>query len=107
VKPFLAILAVALVLPASALARPVDPRPHPPVTGDSLGIALVHARGTDVAAPDQQAPIPPPSVRVAAPRGDGFDWASASIGAAVGIALLTVMLGTTALLRRRRHVAAF
>jgi hypothetical protein len=74
VKPFLVILVVALALPASALARPADPRPHPPITGDSLGIALIHARGTDVAAPDQQAPRtvirPHPSSLAASARVD-------------------------------------
>jgi hypothetical protein len=106
VKPFLAILALTLALPVSAFARPADVRHVPQVTSGSLHVTV---SGTDVAAPDQQSPIPPASVRVTAPRGDGFDWASASIGAAVAIVLLAVMLGMTAVLRRRRHpsVAAF
>jgi hypothetical protein len=128
VKPLLVILAVALALPVSAFARPADMRNDPQVTSGSPGATVqrqdlrnsdrqglgvrqapVQARGTDVAAPDQQSPIPPASVRVTAPRGDGFDWASASIGAAVAIVLLAAMLGMTAVLRRRRHtsVAAF
>jgi hypothetical protein len=106
VKPFLAILALALALPVSAFARPADVRNDPQVTSGSLHVTV---RGTDVSAPDQQSPIPPASVHVTAPRGDGFDWASATIGAAVAIVLLAAMLGMTAMLRRRRHpsVAAF
>jgi hypothetical protein len=128
-KPFLAILAVALALPMSAFAAPADLRQAPGVTSGSLGVTnpqqdlrnpdqrvpvvhsapAVHALGTDVAARDQQASEPPTGVRISVPRDDGFDWAAASIGAAGGIALLVAMLGTTVALRRRRRpsVAAF
>jgi hypothetical protein len=110
-KPFLAVLAVTLALPAGALARPAqDPqtvRQSPQVTRN-ISIPS-HPLGTDVAAPDQQASRLPASVPVPPSAGHGFDWGSAGIGAASGISLLVAMLGTTVLVRRRRHpsVAAF
>lgn len=65
---------------------------------DAARVALVRARGTDVAAPDQQAP---PTVPVAPSTTAGFDWGAAGIGAAAGIALLIAMLAAVGL--RRRH----
>ncbi len=112
-KPFLAVLAVILALPMSAFARTDGPRQDPRITSGSPDVVhsapAVHALGTDVAAPDQQASKLPTNVPVAVPRDDGFDWAAASIGAAGAIGLLVAMLGATAVLRRRRHpsVAAF
>ena len=121
-KPLFAILAVVLAMPASALARPVDPSQ---VRGGSLAasttltapkpdlrapdqqsprvhVAAVQARGTDVAAPDQQSGQTPVTVPVAVPHADGFDWSAAGIGAATGIALLIVLLGTGFSLRQRQ-----
>jgi hypothetical protein len=68
---------------------------------DAARVALVRARGTDVAAPDQQAPPTPSTVPVAASTTAGFDWGAAGIGAAAGIALLIAMLAAVGL--RRRH----
>jgi hypothetical protein len=64
---------------------------------DAARVALVRARGTDVAAPDQQAPPTPPTASTTA----GFDWGAAGIGAIAGIALLIAMLAAVGL--RRRH----
>jgi hypothetical protein len=102
-KPFLAVLAVTLALPASALARPAQDQPT--VLRQA---AAVHALGTDVAAPDQQASKLPASGPVVV-SSDGFDWSAAGIGAASAIVLLLAMLGTGSVVRRRRHpsVVAF
>ena len=124
-KPLFAVLAVMLAFPASALAEPADLRSSQQVRSGSLAaspalaspkqdlrapdqqdprvhVAPVQARGTDVAAPDQQSPPPPVSVPVAVRHADGFDWNAAGIGAAAGIALLTGLLGA-AFTRRRRQ----
>ena len=114
-------LAIALVLPASALAvTPNDEirarAPHsslavqPPASDQDLrspdqqtppgqrpvtALSRLFTRGTDVAAPDQQTPIAAVVTRPA-PRpvaGDGFDWGDAAIGAAGGLALLTIVAG--------------
>ena len=123
-KPLFAILAVVLAMPASALAKPVDPSqvrggslaaspaltsPKPDLRApDQVTPAPVQARGTDVAAPDQQSGPTPVTVPAAAPHADGFDWSAAGIGAAAGIVLLAGVLGTGFSLRRRqaRHPTA-
>lgn len=124
-KPLFAVLAVVLAVPASALAKPADPRDSSQVRGGSLAaspelaspkqdlrtpdqqgprvhVAPVQARGTDVAAPDQQSGPTPVTVPVAAPHADGFDWSAAGIGAAAGIVLLAGVLGTGFTRRRRQ-----
>jgi hypothetical protein len=120
-KPFLAALAVLLVLPASALAMlPGTRGANPQVHSTSLAVAPTDplrvsvpshlpARGTDVAAIDQQSPKPrATTVYVSAPAAPSsqFDWGSAAIGAATGIAALALMLGATLALRRKRHPVA-
>lgn len=130
-KPLFAVLALVLALPASALAKPADLRENPQVRGSSLAassvvaapkqdlrapdqngpqvrVAAVQARGTDVAAADQQVQRTPVTVPVAVPHADGFDWSAAGIGAAAGIVLLAGLLGTGFSLRRRqtRHPSA-
>ena len=114
-------LAIALVLPAGALAVTTNDAiraraPHsslavqPPAPGGDLRapdqqapagkptaavLPRLFTRGTDVAAPDQQAPIaavaPRPAPRPVA--GDGFHWGDAALGAAGGLALLTLVAG--------------
>ena len=124
-KPLFAVLALLLAMPASALAKPEDLRNSQPVRSGSLAaspalaspkqdlrapdqqaprvqVAPVQARGTDVAAPDQQSGPTPVTVPVAAPHADGFDWSAAGIGAAAGIVLLAGVLGTGFSLRRRQ-----
>jgi hypothetical protein len=91
--------------PGSSLSHPGA---HSYTPGGSLGdaphvarVEPVQARGTDVAAPDQQAPPASSTIPVAVSNAAGFDWGAAGIGAAAGIAFLTAMLGTVVL--RRRH----
>jgi hypothetical protein len=112
VKAVIAVIAVVLAIPASALA---DPNPAPP-----------SARGTDVAAPDQQSPITlPPNVPaagtdVAAPdqqapaaaaapapapvvhAESGFDWSDAGVGALTGVLIASAGLGAAVFVRRRQ-----
>jgi hypothetical protein len=118
-------MAVALTLPASALAAPAT-EPGPQAPGRQVPSQIptrLFAPGTDVAAPDQQAPRPTrlfaPGTDVAAPdqqaaipastprrvtpvAGDGFDWGDAAIGAG-GLVLITAVggLGVASVHRRR------
>jgi hypothetical protein len=85
-----------------------DPGTHSYTPGSSLSdapdlarVTPVRARGTDVAAHDQQAPPTPSTVPVAASNAASFDWGAAGIGAAAGIVLLIAMLGAVGLRRRR------
>jgi MYXO-CTERM domain-containing protein len=112
-KRIIAVLAVLLVVPTTAFARlPDGPISNAQIrTGSLSGLppqdlrnpdraAPVQARGTDVAAWDQQSPkLFPASSRVVTPAHptSGFDWAAAAVGA--GIAAL--MLGAAGTLRRR------
>jgi hypothetical protein len=112
------IAAVALALlafPGGALAAS-DLRADPGVRSGSLGVApqglpQLEAQGTDVAAPDQQAPLsstPPAADFAVADDDGGFDWGDAGIGAAAMASLMGVSLaGGMALSRRRqRHTSA-
>jgi hypothetical protein len=124
-KVIIAVLAVALVLPASALAMPTssveqDP-PGSNVTAigtdvaapdqqsPATGASHLPAIGTDAAAADQQAPsFAPPPVRVVpveAPD-SGFDATDAGMGAAGAAILMCVALGGAMTIRRRRQPAA-
>jgi hypothetical protein len=119
-KSVLTVLAVLLLVPAAASAMPIDG----PVTSGSLGAPP--ARGTNVAAPDQQSPKPyvvpseaygtnvaapdqqsptfaPAPVHVAAPA-PGFDWGTAAIGAATSLLLMTALFGIAVTVRRRHSV---
>jgi hypothetical protein len=120
VKSTVAAGALALALPGAALARPAEPSP-----GDAVGpVSGNVTAGTDVAAPDQQNPIPaepkqvpqqaptwPANPQVLTPPSssavsadDGFQWDDAGIGA--GGALVVVLAGLGgAMALRRRHVA--
>jgi hypothetical protein len=130
-RMFITALAVALVLPASALAVTANDEiraraPHsslavqPPPPGRDLraldqqapagkhpatSLSRLFTRGTDVAAPDQQTPVaavaPRPTPRPVA--GDGFDWGDAAIGAAGSLALLTIVAGFGVLGSHRRR----
>jgi hypothetical protein len=122
IKSTVAAGAVALAVPGAALAMPAGP--------DSGGIPTANASGnitsgTDVASPDQQAPIPRETkpvaqqaptwpenpqvlhrpVAVSTPSvDDGFQWEDAGIGA--GGALVVVLAGFGgAMALRRRHIA--
>jgi hypothetical protein len=120
VKSTIAAGALALAVPGAALAMPAQPDPGTPVGPVSGNVTA----GTDVAAPDQQSPIPaepkqvpqqaptwpanpqvltPPSSSVASADA-GFQWDDAGIGA--GGALVVVLAGFGgALAIRRRHMA--
>ena len=130
-RTFITALAMALVLTTSALATPATEQiraraPHsslavqPPVTAASASDLRSPDRqdegtvprrlptpGTDVAAPDQQAPIavaaPQRVPRPAAPTAaEGFEWGDAAIGAA-GLALLATVSGFGVLAAQRRR----
>jgi hypothetical protein len=123
-KVIIAVLAVALVLPASALAMPTssveqDP-PGSNVTAigtdvaapdqqsPATGASHLPAIGTDAAAADQQAPSFAPRVTVVpveAPD-SGFDAADAGMGAAGAAILMCVALGGAMTIRRRRQPSA-
>jgi len=119
-KSTIAVGALALAVPGAALAMPAQPSPGDPVGPVSGNVTA----GTDVAAPDQQNPIPaqpkpvpqqaptwpanpqvliPPSSS-AAPSDAGFQWDDAGIGAGGAIVLVLAGFGG-ALAIRRRHVA--
>jgi hypothetical protein len=111
--------AFALAVPGAALAMPAQPSP-----GDPVGPVSGHATaGTDVAAPDQQNPIPadpkpvpqqaptwpanpqvltPPASSVASADA-GFQWDDAGIGAGGAVVVVLAAFGG-ALAIRRRHV---
>jgi hypothetical protein len=106
----LALLAV-LTLPAAALARPADLRYDQQVRSSSLGAAPgvqvprhLPARGTDVAAPDQQSPIEPAGQApvTVTPAADDFAWNDAAAGAAATLGVITLSLGGAAVAKRRR-----
>jgi hypothetical protein len=108
VKTVIAVIAVVLAIPASALA---DPNPAPPsARGTDVAapdqqspITLppnVAAAGTDVAAPDQQAPIVAPAPVSVAPADSAFDWSDAGMGAIT--AAFAASFGAAVFVRRRR-----
>lgn len=73
------------------------------------GPALVPPRGTDVAAPDQQAPVNGPRAIVSpsSPRSaSDIDWGDAGLGAAVGVGLLALSIAAGMTLRRRASALA-
>jgi hypothetical protein len=108
VKAAIAVLAVVLAIPAGALANP-EPAP-PSARGTDVAapdqqspITLppnVPAIGTDVAAPDQQAPIVASAPVSVAPADSGFDWSDAGMGAL--IAAFAASFGAAVFVRRRR-----
>jgi hypothetical protein len=106
------IAAVALALlafPGGALAQDLRTEQH--VSGGSLGVApgvmpQVQAKGTNVAAPDQQAstlPANTPPADVAASDDGGFDWSDAGIGAATAVSLMGISLAGGMTIRRRHR----
>ena len=127
-KRRIAALTAALVaFPAVAFADPPESvtghwAPPPLVVPDS-GYVPSHlpALGTDVAAPDQQASKPAPSLTVSAKgtdvaaadqqaskpvaltvsTGDDFDWSDAGVGALAGTALAAFAIAGAVGLRRR------
>ena len=125
-KRRIAALTAALVtFPAVAFADPPESvtghwAPPPLVVPDSADVpSHLPALGTDVAAPDQQASKPAPSLTVSAKgtdvaaadagvqpgltvsTGDDFDWADAGVGALAGTALAAFAIAGAVGLRRR------
>lgn len=108
-KRCLAALFIALVaFPSAARSDPPDNVRHhwaPVARPDAPYIppyvpSHIPARGTDVAAPDQQASQPGPSL--VSDRGDdGFEWSDAGIGALAGTALAGFAVAGAVGLRRR------
>jgi hypothetical protein len=109
-KRCIATAALALLaFPGGALAA-ADLREEPGVRGGSLGVAprglpQMEAKGTNVAAPDQQASPRslPPSFEILADEDGGFDWADAGIGAATMASLMGISLAGGITLRRRQQ----
>lgn len=125
-KRRIAALAVALVaIPATASAAP-DLRESQQVPSSSLGIppqlakpspaavpqyepggAAANARGTDVAASDQQASTRAPApVTVSVSDSGDFSWSDAGIGAATAVSLLGISLAGGIAARRHRRPTA-
>jgi hypothetical protein len=106
-KALTAAVVVALAVPTAASAAD-SPNPAPEGPIPVTGATRLPALGTDVAAPDQQAPNFPSQVTVYRPQSStaeatgGFDWADAGIGAGGAALLLTVSLGAGLTLRRRQ-----
>jgi hypothetical protein len=106
-KSLLAVLAVLLVLPTAAFARPNDALQQDLRNPDQRApyVIPVQAFGTNVAAADQQSPKTAPApVHVVAPASSGFDWGTAAIGAATSLLLMTALFGIAVTVRRRHSV---
>jgi hypothetical protein len=106
---FITALAMALVLPASALAVTAEDviRAQAPPHFSPVVPKRLPTSGTDVAAPDQQAPISPVAAAGAPPAAgrtpaEGFDWGDVAIGAGC-LVLITVVggFGVAGVHRRR------
>jgi hypothetical protein len=110
-KPLIAVLAVLLVLPASALAKPMDARDDTRITSSSLGAAPTSLRvprhlpanGTDVAAPDQQSPkVAPGRAPVPVSASSDFAWSDALVGAGAALGVVALALAGMVATRRVR-----
>jgi hypothetical protein len=120
------LVAGALVAVPSATALAIPARDASGTVVSPSGTTTVNAsgnvtNGTDVAAPDQQNPIPAPEARpvpqaptwpenpqplpsptaVSASTGTDFQWDDAGIGAGGALAIVLAGLGGVAVLRRR------
>ena len=108
----LALGVCALAIPATAIASPVDPStsgystPNAITGGSSDSSQPTIARPNEgIVTPDHLHYAGPPPFDTSEPvaSGDGFDWASAAVGAGAALALLA--LGGAALLMVRRRTA--
>jgi hypothetical protein len=105
-KRYLAAVALAfLAFPGGALAmQDLRGEQHDP-TGAAAPLAQTQAKGTDVAAPDQQAPrSAAPAPELVADDESGFDYGDAGIGAGIAL-LIGGSLGATMALRRQHRLA--
>lgn len=130
-KTLIAVVAIALLVPAAAAVAdiPDQSRPdvgvvssekpsgsHLPAIGTDVAasdqqspVQQSGALGTDVAASDQQSPVQRSAGAVAptpAAETSGFEWADAAIGAAAAIALAGMAGMAATALRRRRRASA-
>jgi hypothetical protein len=104
VKAVIAVLAVVLAIPASALAHTdalgtdvAAPDQQSPIVSPQH----LTARGTDVAAPDQQAPTVVSAPLPVAHADSGFDWSDAGVGAVTAVLIGSAALGAAVFVRRR------
>jgi hypothetical protein len=110
------VAAITLALPASAAAQG-----YQDLRGERARDAAHQAEGrgeptqdlrnADRRVPDTGVRVPPvepsvPTVRVVTTESDGFDWGDAGIGAAGGLALITLAGGMAAVATHRRRGAA-
>jgi hypothetical protein len=110
-----AVAAIILALPASAVAQYQDLRGEH-ARDAARQSELRDQRQWDMRNPDRRAadtgvrvpPVQPPApeVRVVEVASDGFDWGDAGIGAAGGVAILTLAGGMAAIATHRRRSAA-
>jgi hypothetical protein len=107
------VAAISLALPATAVAQHQDLR-----SADALDSAHQAEnptrRGQDLRMPDRRTPdtgvrvpqvepVTAPTVRVVEVQADGFDWGDAGIGAAGGLAILTLAGGMATVATHRRR----
>ena len=109
-KTVIAVLAVVLAIPASALAG-TEPG-QPKALGTDVAAAdqqnpapppRVIAKGTDVAARDQQSPVvaAAPSPSPSAHAESGFDLSDAGVGALTAVLVGSAAVGAAVFVRRR------
>lgn len=109
-KTLIAVVAVALLVPAAAAVADSPDRTgsHLPAIGTDVAASDQQspvqgsgALGTDVAAGDQQSPVQHSPTATS-----GFEWDDAAVGAAVAITLAAMAGVAATALRRRRRASA-
>lgn len=106
-----AVAAITLALPASAVAQHQDLRGEHARDAARQSELKQDLRMPDRRVPDTGVRVPPiappaPVTRLVQIESDGFDWGDAGIGAAGGLAILTLASGMAAVATRRRRSAA-
>jgi hypothetical protein len=100
----IAAVTASAALPASAAAQDL----RMPDTRDAAERSQVPQLRQDLRMPDRRAPATAPTVVriVDAPpaKADGFDWTDAGIGAAAGLAMVTLAGGMSLVATQRRRV---
>jgi hypothetical protein len=106
-KRCIAAVALAfLAFPGGALGmQDLRGEQHDP-TGSAAPLAQTQAKGTDVAAPDQQAPrSAAPASGIVADDDSGFDYGDAGIGAGIAVTLIGGSVAAGMALRRQHRLA--
>jgi hypothetical protein len=100
---FVAVPSAALAMPPENVRRHWSPPPSvQPGTDEGTYLpSQLPAKGTDVAALDQQAPVFS-STPASEPADSGFDWSDAGVGALAGTTLAAFAIAGAVGLRRRR-----